>query len=170
MVILLRELLPDFDDWRLDLVGTDISPGRIAEASRGMYRPWSLRRVSAERQSRCFQRDGVYFRLLPEYRTGCRFFRDNLAETPYRALTRDGGDFDLVLCRNVLLYLAPERARQVAGNLAGRLDPGGVLILGAGDPDPGELDGLARVWDSEAGMYYRRCAAPAFNPFAAAGT
>jgi chemotaxis protein methyltransferase CheR len=50
------------------------------------------------------------------------------------------GRFDVVLCRNVLLYLTPEDRRQILDRFATILQPGGVLVLGAGETTIGQTE------------------------------
>ena len=76
-----------------------------------------------------------------------RFQVGNLLDAP-------PGNFDLVLCRNVLGYFAPEAARRACQNLVSALAPGGVLVFGALDL-PAAPPGCARVGPAELQIYRR---------------
>jgi chemotaxis protein methyltransferase CheR len=82
------------------------------------------------------RRDGGQLELRGAPRQMASFVRRNLAV----AGAMDGlGPFDAIVCRNVLLYFAPERARRVVDALVARLVPGGLLILGPAEVLPEQL-------------------------------
>jgi chemotaxis protein methyltransferase CheR len=108
------------------VLATDVSSRALEAARTGEYGAWSLRRLSPELLARRFEpvglgahRVGVAARALVEFR------RHNLvAEGP------PDGPFDVVVCRNVLIYFEPPTAAAVLDRLAGALRPGGWLLLG----------------------------------------
>ena len=110
-----------------DLVlGTDVSERALERARRGAYGPWSLRRLPAELLGRHFVVGTAEARAVaPPAREMVSFARHNLvADSP------PGGPFDLVLCRNVLIYFAPAVAGEVLPRLLSAVRPGGFLALG----------------------------------------
>ncbi|TNC13785.1 protein-glutamate methyltransferase [Methylobacterium terricola] len=137
--IVLHELLGErLPDWRLALTGTDINRDVLAVARRGVYGTWALRTLGAEERGRYFRpgpREGT-FALRPEYRGLARFEPQNLMSlldgTASLALT----DYDLILCRNVLIYFHPDVVQALVRALAQRLRPGGWLLLGHAEPNP----------------------------------
>lgn len=80
----------------------------------------------------CFLQDGKDWVLRPEYRKGVRFEYHNLASEVNPAA--DGEPFDLIVCRNVIIYFSPERMRSVIDNFYRCLDIGGWLIVGHAEP------------------------------------
>lgn len=107
-----------------EILATDINPRALARAARGIYDEWSFRGVAPELKERYFRRtaDGRYG-IVPALRTRVRFERLNLAADPYPA------GMDIVFCRNVLIYFAPERAAAAVAGLARALAPGGFLVV-----------------------------------------
>ncbi len=109
--IVLHELLGDrLPDWRIGLTGTDINRDVLAVARRAVYGSWALRTLGAEERERYFRpgpREGT-FALRSEFRGLARFEPQNLMSlldgTASLALT----DYDLILCRNVLIYFHPD--------------------------------------------------------------
>ncbi len=107
------------------VLGTDIS-GRALEVARaGRYREWSLRALPATLRARHFTSEHDAHRVHEERRAAVRFAQHNLLGAP-----PPGGPFDLVACRNVLLYFKPAAARTVLGRLHAALRPGGLLLVG----------------------------------------
>jgi chemotaxis protein methyltransferase CheR len=139
LAILLHELLGErLPDWRLSLTGTDINRDVLAVARRAEYGAWALRSLPAEERARYFRRGAREntWVLRPEYRGLARFEPQNLLHlvdgTASLALT----DYDVILCRNVLIYFHPDTVTAVVRALAARLRPGGWLLLGHAEPNP----------------------------------
>jgi len=107
------------------ILATDVSERALQRAQAGAYGPWSLRRLPPELRARHFAERGAAQRIAPEVRAMVAFERHNLARDP--ALP---GPFDLVLCRNVLIYFDPTVAAEVLYRLAAAVRPGGFLVLG----------------------------------------
>ena len=150
LAILLRELgLGE----RRRIVGTDISRRRLDAARRARYGKWSLRGVAPEVIDRYFRRSGPSFELIPAIRSAVRFQYLNLAgeggpEAP-------AGGFDLIVCRNVLIYLDAVTVGRVAHRLVEQLADGGWLLLGPSDPPPRNTLPCDVVM-TDAGLAYRR--------------
>jgi len=116
----------------VNVLGTDISGATLAAAQAGRYRERAIRPVGTQLRLRYFERqaDGSYGVAAP-LRALVRFRRHNLVRDPVPPLGETA--FDLVVCRNVLIYLEAALAQRVIGLLEGSLSPGGVLVLGAAD-------------------------------------
>jgi chemotaxis protein methyltransferase CheR len=128
LAILLDRLLPDRAAWDLTVLATDLNPAALATARRGLYRPWSLRDVPAAVRERYFRERGARgIEVDPEIRRMVRFETANLAERFPPAVA--GGAMDLIVCRNVLMYLTPETARRTVAHLRGALAEDGWLIV-----------------------------------------
>ncbi|KMO22130.1 CheR family methyltransferase [Methylobacterium platani] len=148
VAIVLHELLGErLPEWRIGLTGTDINRDVLAVARRGVYGTWALRTLGAEERERYFRpgpRAGT-FALRPDYRGLARFEPQNLMSlidgTASLALT----DYDLILCRNVLIYFHPDTVQALVRALAQRLRPGGWLLLGHAEPNPAFADFLQVV-------------------------
>ena len=131
------------------VIGTDLSYNALRVAQAGVYRAWSVR--SADAKSRMEADDGLY--TVPEaVRRRVEFRQLNLVCDPYPSRC------DIIVCRNVLLYLTPSHVRDVGSRLAHSLSPGGWIVTAATDPDMGADDLLRRVPTDAGLMYRRRCA------------
>ncbi|HLO78036.1 MAG TPA: protein-glutamate O-methyltransferase CheR [Magnetospirillum sp.] len=111
--------------WRVDIVGSDISVGALAAASIGEYGAWSIRDLPPNLLHECFAPRGRQWWLKPPYRQGVRFVRHNLVTQP-----PPGDRFDVVLCRNVLMYFTPPIRRRVLLSLRSGMAEGGWLLVG----------------------------------------
>ncbi len=108
-----------------EILATDVSERALAVARAGVYGAWSLRRLDAERRRRFLRAAHAGSEVVPEIRRVVRLARHNLVKDAL-----PGGDFDLVLCRNVLIYFDSRTAGEVLRRLAAALRPGGLLVLG----------------------------------------
>ena len=116
------------------VLGTDLSRARLRLAARGEYGRWSLRGLPPADVGRWFEARGECWRLRPEWRRGVSFRYLNLLEDVYPSAATGVWGMDVVLCRNVLIYLGADAVRAVARRLLESLAEGGWLFLGASDP------------------------------------
>lgn len=138
VAILLADLLGNaIDDWRIALTGTDIDEAAVEAARLAEYSSWALRTMGESERARLFDRKGERYRLKDRYRGIARFERHNLLTMIDAAAPLGFSDYDLILCRNVLIYFAQEDATAIVGALAGRLATDGILLLGHAEPNPG---------------------------------
>lgn len=114
----------------VQILATDISPAVLAEAKAAAYDSHALARgLSPERRQRHFlpQRDGRW-QVRPEIRNRVRFSQANLLQ-PYSLL----GRFDVIFCRNVLIYFSSVSKTDILARMARVLNPGGYLFLGSSE-------------------------------------
>ena len=137
-------------------------------ARSGAYPAWSsLRETSQERRARNFTASGQRFQLAERILAQVRFeVRNLMADDP---LFWKAGSFEAIFCRNVLMYLHPEAAREVVNRLRNALVPGGYLFLGHAETLRGMCDAF-EICNSHDTFYYQlrsghRCA-PAPSPLA----
>lgn len=121
-------VLPERRDWQITIIGTDINEEALAKARRGRYGRWSFRLAPAGLQGRYFHREGEQWTISPDIRAMVTFRSGNLVSDPLPdPVLRD---LDLILCRNVLIYLEPEAVRRVAAKLTACLADGAYLLTG----------------------------------------
>jgi chemotaxis protein methyltransferase CheR len=137
--------------WTIDIVGSDVSRSAIEQARSGVYSQFEVQRgLSVMQMMRWFEElPGAAWRIAPELRRAVRFEVASLV-APSAHTER----FDMILCRNVLLYFSPEVRRAAFVRLAGAAAEDCVLMLGAGETVIGQTD--AFVSDRECrGLYVR---------------
>jgi len=127
LAILLRERGVDAG-FEIAIQGVDLNPGALERARNALYSAWSLRETNDELRARWFEREGRDYRLVQAIRDAVRFDQHNLTSSnPSLLVPRS---FDVVFCRNVLMYFTPEHAVRAVAQLAQALAPGGFLFLG----------------------------------------
>ncbi len=119
---------------RVRIVGSDISRPALARARAGRYRPWSLRGLEPALVASYFRASGRTLALDERITRRVAFVQLNLAHAAYPSLEHAIWGLDLVLCRNVLIYLDRPTIARVAARLFEALAPGGWLITGPSDP------------------------------------
>ncbi|HWR04123.1 MAG TPA: PAS domain S-box protein [Humidesulfovibrio sp.] len=134
------------------LFATDIAQEAVAAARQGTYSLRSLLRVSPERLAHHFNCGARDCTVKPHLREGIVFVHHNLLQDPPFL------HVDLVLCRNLLIYLTPPQQEKALALLAGALDPGGFLFLGPAETaDVGSLQ--LEVLDKKWRLYRSRSSA-----------
>jgi chemotaxis protein methyltransferase CheR len=154
---------------RLRITGIDVNPAVVARARRGRYSAWSLRATPHEARERWFERDGAEFILSAEIRRMAAFEERNLLDEDPAFWAPHA--FDVIFCRNVLIYFSREAMQATIARFARALAPGGLLFLG----DAENLRGISHdfhLQHTHDTFYYsvREALAAAPRPVAARAT
>ncbi len=127
-------LIPDFDQWDIQILGTDISPAAVEKAKSGMYGELEIGRgMDPERLNRYFLKKGNQWQVNDRIRAKCTFQTKNLHQ-PFTGM----GPFDIIFCRNVAIYFSQEDQHALFNKLADVLSPNGWIF-------PGSSESLAHV-------------------------
>lgn len=140
---------------RSHVLGTDVSHRALARAMEAVYTRWSLRATGPVDRERYFESAGAEYRLIPRIRSRPRFLQHSLSAPVYPAPHSRSGGFDLILCRNVMIYFDPQAVVDTAQRLARSLNEGGWLMMGPSDPRL-ELEEWCDVVPTPCGMLYHR--------------
>ena len=143
--------------WTIEIVGTDISRSAIARAREGKYSQFEVQRgLPVMQMVRWFNEQGAgEWQIAQKLRDAVRFEVRNIVERP-----PEPKQFDMILCRNVLLYFAPDMRRLAFSRMADAVTPCGALMLGAAETVIGQTDRF--VSDPEnRGLYIPAAAAAA---------
>jgi chemotaxis protein methyltransferase CheR len=136
--------------WTIDVLGTDVSSNVVDRARTGLYTQFEVQRgLGIQQTIRWFEEVDDGWRAVEDLRKSVRFQVHNLLETPPHP-----GEFDIVLCRNVLLYFTTEKRRLAFDRFASAMAPDGWLMLGAGETVIGQTGRFGA--DIEARGLYRR--------------
>lgn len=136
--------------WSIDILGSDVSSQVVERARSGVYTQFEVQRgLGINQMIRWFEECDDGWRAIEELRKHVRFQVHNLLEPPPHP-----GSFDIVLCRNVLLYLTADKRTAVFDRLAAGMAPDGWLMLGAGETVIGQTTRFGA--DIEARGLYRR--------------
>ncbi|MBS0295632.1 MAG: protein-glutamate O-methyltransferase CheR [Proteobacteria bacterium] len=155
VAMVLQELGGLLAGWRTEIVATDMSAPILRKARDGIYSDFEVRRgLSPERLGRWFSKVGEAWQVSPALKQMITFRPHNLLQG-----VAGLGTFDIILCRNVLIYFEVERKREILAQLATALAPDGRLFLGSAET----VLGVSSVFEAapEARGLYRRSQAPA---------
>ena len=139
------------------VLGVDINPASLARARVGRYTTWSLRAVPKPVQQRWFTAVGDELDVVPRIRRMVQFERCNFAEEQPELWRPD--TFDVVFCRNVLMYLTPEVMARAVHRILGALAPGGYLFLGSAETLRG-IESDFELREGHGAFYYQKPAQP----------
>jgi chemotaxis protein methyltransferase CheR len=137
--------------WKIDILGTDVSRTAIDKAREGVYSQFEVQRgLSVMQMMRWFkEEERATWRISAQLRDSVRFQVHSLREA-----VPHPGQFDIILCRNVLLYFSPETRKAVFEKLASASAPDACLMLGAAETVIGHTDAFTP--DTEfRGLYTR---------------
>ena len=128
IAIWLLENWPLVDAYNIEIVGSDIDTAAIAKAEAGYFSQRALARLPAAACESYFEpQDGHTRRIIQDLRESVRFTPANLIDRENMARL---GRFDVILCRNLLIYFDTKAQQRAAENLYHALAPGGYLCLG----------------------------------------
>ena len=137
IALLVHTLLGDrYDAWNVAIIGSDINRTFLAEADIGQYSAWTLRDTPEMLRSALFVRHGGGWCVRERYRRDVRFVYHNLVSEQFRCFDKAVSSFDIIMCRNVMIYFDPATNKQLAERLAAALAVDGWLFTGPADFNP----------------------------------
>jgi len=153
LAVLVREVLSEAQVSAARIVGIDVNPALLERARAGRYSSWSLRATPVEAQQRWFVEQDRLFVLHEALRTGVVFEERNLLADDAEFWRAQA--YDVIFCRNVLIYFTAEAIATLIARFARALAPGGYLFLG----DAENLRGLSHEFHlhhTHDTFYYQR--------------
>lgn len=127
IAMMLRDQGDRWEGWTFDILATDVSASVVARARAGRYSQFEIQRgLPVRTMLKWFKQKDEEWVLDARIRRSVRFATHNL-------LLPAPGRFDVIFCRNVLMYFQAEARAGLFEHLADALDPGGILMLGAGE-------------------------------------
>ncbi|NNV05768.1 protein-glutamate O-methyltransferase CheR [Geobacillus sp. C56-T2] len=110
---------------RVSVLATDIDENALARARLGLYSERSLAELPEAMRKKFFTKDGDWYKIDDKIKRTVTFEKHNLLADPFP------GPFDLIVCRNVLIYFTEEAKRTLYRKFHAALRPGGVLFVGS---------------------------------------
>lgn len=169
IAMVLKEMDAQLRGWRFDILGTDISPAVLEKARAGVYSQFEVQRgLPIHQLVRHFSQEGEVWRIGSDLRGMVRYRELNLLDE-FSGL----GHFDIIFCRNVLIYFDRDTKADILGRLAKSMMADGYLALGAAESIISLTDALCGSAE-ERGIYQldmsptvaRKFAAPTQRPIA----
>ena len=137
--MLLQEAAPRLAGWQVEIVATDLSTEVIEKAKLGLYSHFEVQRgLPVQWLIKYFTQIGEQWQIAQSLRSMVDYRQLNLLHS-FTSL----GQFDVIYCRNVLIYFDAPTKSDVLARLAAQLAPGGALLLGAAETVIGLTDRLS---------------------------
>ncbi|CAG0930886.1 partial putative biofilm formation methyltransferase WspC, partial [Planctomycetaceae bacterium] len=153
IAILLKETIADLSNWNVSILAFDLNPDCIERARAGRYRSWSLRETPPDFQRRYFSRQGDEFLLDPSIRDMVRIEARNMVDADPAFWRLES--FDVVFCRNILMYFTPQAAREAVERIAQSMSPGAYLFMGHAENLRG-ISGGFHLCHTHGTFYYQK--------------
>lgn len=148
-ILLHRTLKTDFNKYRIRIVGTDIDARSLEKAKKGVYNENSLKNLDPGTKERYFSKQGDTYQVINEFKNITQFKRHDLISGPRIDY------FDLIVCRNVMIYFKKEIQEQLQLNFYKALEKGGFLIIGKSETLLGSASSLFRPYNTRERLYIK---------------
>jgi len=149
--MVLKEKAALVKDWRIEILGTDLSKDVLARAEAGVYSQFEVQRgLAIQLLVKYFAKDGEQWRIKDEIRSMIQYRAFNLLD-PFTGF----GTFDIVFCRNVLIYFDEATKRNILERIAQLMPADGYLLLGAAETVIGVTNAFTPV-ENARGLYMKQ--------------
>nr|WP_233285784.1 protein-glutamate O-methyltransferase CheR [Bradyrhizobium acaciae] len=159
IAMLLKEMTALFSGWRIEIIATDLSQAVLEKSKAGLFSQFEVQRgLPIQLLVKYFVQKGEHWQLNADIRSMVQHRQLNLLQDISHL-----GTFDVIFCRNVLIYFDQQTKASIFGKVARMLEPDGVLALGAAESVVG-ITNLFRPYPDRRGLYQ-----PSTAPVARAG-
>ncbi|MEH7380791.1 protein-glutamate O-methyltransferase CheR [Bacillus sp. JJ1533] len=110
---------------QISILATDIDENILTRARMGIYPERSLQELPSDMKKRYFTQDGAFYTIHPDIKKAVTFKKQNLLADSF------GADFDLIICRNVLIYFTEEAKDMLYKKFSDALKSNGILFVGS---------------------------------------
>ncbi|MBV7272424.1 tetratricopeptide repeat protein [Clostridiaceae bacterium UIB06] len=129
IAILIKELIPDYKNWNIEIIATDINENFLNKARQGIYSEWSFRGTNLNFKNRYFKIiDDKHYKINDDVMELVKFYNLNLAKDTYLLDNKILNNIDIIFCRNVLMYFSESLANQIIKRFYNITVDGGWLI------------------------------------------
>ena len=150
LAMILEEEKARLGGLRFEIVATDMAPRVLEKAKAGVYSQFEVQRgLAIQRLVTHFDQSGDQWRIKPNLRSMVTFQKQNLLEN-FSGM----GAFDVIFCRNVLIYFDADTKKRILQRLAAQTAGDGYLIMGAAETVVGLSQDFAPV-EGRRGLYGR---------------
>jgi len=148
LAMMVKEMKDKLGGWRVEILGTDISVDVLEKAKAGVYSQFEVQRgLPIQMLVKYFTQAGDTWQIAPDIRAMVQYRQHNLL-----AEFAGFGRFDVVFCRNVLIYFDQQTKSSVLNRIARQLDPDSYLVLGAAETVVGLSDAFKPIPEKR-GLY-----------------
>lgn len=166
-IMLEREFGDRIAGWHVTVLGTDINQKFLSRAREGRYDEWAFRAVPEALRAACFDRVDSQWQIRPEFKKHVTFQYHNLIKSPFPSLADNIAGFDIIICRNVIIYFSQPTVESLVPCFRESLNDGGWLIMGHAEPNQ-KLFSSFRTVNTPGAVLYQRMDGPVEAPARAA--
>lgn len=149
LLMTIRESFPQLSTWRIEVIGTDISQQALSKARQGTYSQFEVQRgLPIQLLVKYFQQVPEGWQISQDLRNAVTFKPLNLLEN-----LSSLGEFDIIFCRNVLIYFEQANKTTILDRMERQLRPDGYLVLGAAETVLGVTNRFQRVRSCKSAVY-----------------
>jgi chemotaxis protein methyltransferase CheR len=134
-ILLRREMERELRGWEVTILGTDINRQGLIRAREGKFEEWAFRSTPEDLKRDCFRQEGRFWSIAPQYKECVSFQYHNLVEHSFPSLLNNLSAFDLIICRNVMIYFAPDLMRRLVWQFYKCLVPSAWFLVGPAEPN-----------------------------------
>lgn len=154
-IMLEKEFGARIHDWHVTVLGTDINQKFLARAREGRYDSWAFRVMADDVREDCFTKVGNQWQIKPQYRRFVQFQYHNLITSKFPSIIDNIAGFDIIICRNVIIYFSPETIEGLIPCFHETLTDQGWLVMGHAEPNQ-HLFRNFRTVNAEGAVLYQR--------------
>lgn len=148
-ILLHRALKTDFNKYRVRIIGTDIDAQSLEKARKGIYNENSLKNLDPGTKERYFLKQGDKYQVIDELKSIAQFKHHDLISSSKIEF------FDLIVCRNVMIYFKKDIQEQLQLNFYKALEKGGYFIIGKSETVLGAASNLFRPYNTRERLYIK---------------
>jgi chemotaxis protein methyltransferase CheR len=138
-ILLSRGLGHQMAGWQIAIHATDLNRSFLFQAAQGKFRAGALRSTPDAVKRECFLKEGLVWAIHPRFKEWILFHQMNLMDSEFSTSFPPGTHFDLILCRNVMIYFSREVNGRLIGQFHQSLGDGGWLVVGAAESNMDNL-------------------------------
>ncbi len=163
ILIMLDKLIPNDEHWNVYAIGTDINEEVLTTARNGIYSYLAFRTTPQYIKDAYFDDVNVNQAvIIDRIRKKAEFRHLNLKSQDYESVVKWAAGFDLILCRNVFIYLDYDLVTRITQKMISMLNNSGVLLLGPSDIIQDNIKGATLIRSNNV-IYYSKCLEPVEN-------
>ena len=155
LAMLLDEIVPEIEKWDISILATDLNPFYLEKAKNGFYNNWSFRNTPNDLKLKYFEPYNSQFRICDKIKNIVDFKQLNLKDESALAQMASEGYFDIIFCRNVLMYFSGTVIKQIGRCFAKALNNNGWLVTSAVELNDELFEDFTKV-RFEANFVYRK--------------
>lgn len=148
-ILLHRVLKTDINNYRIRIIGTDIDTQSLEKARKGVYSKNSLKNLDPSIKEHYFVKQGDTYQIIDELKNLMQFKRHDLISDS------KNNRFDLIICRNVMIYFKKEIQEQLQLNFYQGLEKGGFFVIGKSETLLGAASSLFRPYNTRERLYIK---------------